>query len=63
MKQGKRKLQLQRITVRPLTAEQLARVGGGGTLDTCVEDDLIDPTAASRRCDGSVTQNYSNFKC
>jgi hypothetical protein len=30
MKHGRRKLQLERTTIRPLTPEQLASVAGGG---------------------------------
>lgn len=62
MKQGKRKLQLDRTTVRPLNPKQLARIAGGtiGVLtDGC--DNLND---SDLHCYGSQTQNYSNdSKC
>ncbi len=61
MKQGKRKLQLDRTTIRPLRADQLSRVAGGtGGAD----DQSVDYGNSNLRCDGSCTQNYSNdIKC
>jgi hypothetical protein len=54
MKQGKRKLHLDRTTVRPLNPQQLTRVAGG-TGDGYIDSDLI--------CDGSMTTNYSKNQC
>jgi len=62
MKQGKRKLQLDRTTIRPLDPQQLRRIVGGTATGSyfasCAgggdddDSDLI--------CGVSVTQNYSN---
>ena len=55
MKQGKRKLQLDRTTIRPLDPQQLTRIGGG-TGEGYNDSDLV--------CNGSMTANYSqNQQC
>jgi len=53
MKQGKRKLHLDRTTMRPLNPQQLNQVAGGtgATGDDYNDSDLI--------CNGSMTANYS----
>jgi hypothetical protein len=60
MKHAKRKLQLDRVTVRPLTLEHLSRVVGGTDLggETVACDDLSDLI-----CPGSMTGNYSVKPC
>lgn len=60
MKQGKRRLQLDRITIRPLRPEQLRRAVGGtfyasGETGDSTDSDLV--------CTVSQTQNYSNQMC
>ena len=63
MKQGKRKLQLDRTTIRPLDLRQLAGVAGG-TGDNNDDQGGSDCADSVLRCDGSCTQNYSNdMKC
>jgi len=53
MKKEKRKLQLERITLRPLAPRQLLQVQGGDGrfTDECVSKECETP---------SITQNYSN---
>jgi hypothetical protein len=65
MKQGKRRLQLDRTTIRPLNPQQLAQIAGGtGIASVPSQNDCNDQGRNSDVCEGSMTQNYSNdLKC
>jgi hypothetical protein len=61
MKQGKRKLHLDRTTVRPLNPQQLARIAGGTGVGGTDDNQSL---GSDIYCTGSNTQNYSNdLKC
>jgi len=60
MKQGKRKLHLDRVTIRPLNPSQLARAQGGTGLSItcagpCETDTILE--------EGSMTANMSVKNC
>ena len=57
MKHGKRRLHLDRTTIKPLTPEQLVRVGGGTDGGTDADGD------SEKFCTGSMTGNYSVDPC
>jgi len=64
MKQGKRKLQLDRTTIRPLDPRQLTHVAGGTGDQNGSDNDCPYGRGSVLVCDGSCTQNYSNdMKC
>jgi hypothetical protein len=63
MKQGKRKLQLDRTTIRPLRPDQLRGVAGGTFYASGEGNSTSDYNDSELVCTVSNTQNYSNQGC